>query len=367
MNPSQSGFRPQHTTQDVLVSMTDDWRKALDDNKLVGVVMVDLSKAFDMVNHSALLKKMERYGVRGQELRWFHNYLSGRQQRVCLGEEKSGWTDIKKGVPQGSILGPLLFTIYVNDLPKTIGKCDMKQYADDTTIYHAASSASKLGVELEKDVKSVAEWVEKNGLKLNMKKTQLLLLGRKGRAHELQDIRVTLSGERLPRREKVKCLGIWIDDGLTWREHIQALRRKCFCGLAKLRRLRDVLPMTTKKKIYNALVLPHLDYCSVVWQECAKDLQRKLEQIQNYGMRLILSKPPRTPCADLRKILKWVPLTERRKQSRLALVHRCINKHGPAYMRNVFRTNEEAGCRTTRGLKKFQEAYKTMVKKSATL
>ena len=185
-----------------------------------------------------------------------------------------------------------------------------------------------------------------------MKKTQLLLLGRKGRAHELQDIRVTLSGERLPRSEKVKCLGIWIDDGLTWREHIQALRRKCFCGLAKLRRLRDVLPMTTKKKIYNALVLPHLDCCSVVWQECAKDLQRKLEQIQNYGMRLILSKPPRTPSADLRKILKWVPLTERRKQSRLALVHRCINKHGPAYMRNVFRTNEEAGCRTTRGLKK---------------
>ena len=120
---------------DVLVSMTDDWRKALDNNKMVEAVMLDFSKAFDMVNHSDLLKKMERYGVRGQERRWFQNYLTGRRQRVCLGEAKSGWTDIKRGVPQGSILGPLLFTIFVNDLPKIIGKCDMKQYADDTTIY----------------------------------------------------------------------------------------------------------------------------------------------------------------------------------------------------------------------------------------
>ena len=104
--------------------------------------------------------------------------------------------------------------------------------------------------------------------------------------------------------------------------------------------------MATKKKLYNALVLPHLDYCSVVWQECAKDLQQKLEQIQNYGMRLILSKPPRTPSANLTNTLKWVPLTE--ELSRLALVHRCINKQGPVYMQNVFRTNEEVGCKTTR-------------------
>ena len=113
LHPAQSGFRPQHTTQDVLDSMVDDWRKALDDNKLVGAVMVKLSRAFDMVNHSILLRKMNSYGVRGKELKWFQDYLTGRGQRVCVGDEKSEWANIRRGVPQGSILGLPLLTMYV--------------------------------------------------------------------------------------------------------------------------------------------------------------------------------------------------------------------------------------------------------------
>ena len=124
--------------------MVDNWRKALDENELVGVAMVDFSKAFDMVNHSILLRKMYSYGVRGREWKWFQDYLTGRRQRVCAGDEKSSWTNIHKGVPQGSILGPLLFTMYVNDLPKAVSQCHVKQYADDTTMFHAANSASEL-------------------------------------------------------------------------------------------------------------------------------------------------------------------------------------------------------------------------------
>ena len=352
LHPVQSGFRPQHTTQDVLVSMVDNWRKALDENELVGVAMVDLSKAFDMVNHSILLRKMYSYGVRGMEWKWFQDYLTGRRQRVCVGDEKSSWTNIHKGVPQGSILGPLLFTMYVNDLPKAVSQCNVKQYADDTTMFHAANSASELEAVLEKDLNSVCQWVDENKLKLNVKKTQLLLLGRKGRAQELEDVNVTLNGEQLSRSRTVKCLGVSIDDGLTWREHIESLRRKCFCGLAKLRKLREVLPTETKRKVYNALVLPHLDYCSVVWQECTKELQQKVERIQNYGMRLILSKPPRTPSAELRTALGWTPLTERRRLSRLALVHRCVHKKCPEYMKDMLVSNETVGCRMTRGFEK---------------
>ena len=142
----------------------------------------------------------------------------------------------------------------------------------------------------------------------------------------------------------VKCLGVSIDDGLTWREHVDSLRKKCYCGLPKLRRLRDVLPPETKK-VYNALVLPHLDYCSVVWQECTIELQQKVEQIQNYGMHLILSKTPRTASSDLRATLKWTPLTVRRRLLRMALVHRCVSRQGPEYMRDVFVSNEMVGCR----------------------
>ena len=108
-------------------------------------------------------------------------------------------------------------------------------------------------------------------------------------------------------------MGVVLDDGLMWKEQVVNVRRKCFAGLAKLRRVKDILPSETKRKIYNAIILPHLDYCCVVWQECSLELQRKIESIQNYGMRLILSKPARTPSDELRKAMRWVPLERRRK------------------------------------------------------
>ena len=136
----------------------------------------------------------------------------------------------------------------------------------------------------------VAEWVEQNGLKLNEAKTQMILLCRKKRSKELENVVVKLKGQDVARSRKVKYLGVWVDEGLTWADHVEAVRKKCLGGLAKLRRLRDTLPAALKKNIYNALVLPHLDYCCVLWQECRTQLQQRVERIQNYAMRLNLLK-----------------------------------------------------------------------------
>ena len=208
-------------------------------------------------------------------------------------------------------MGPLLFIGYVNDLPSSVSQSEVKQYADDTTLYCVGDSTRDLSMRLNAYLAGVANWVEKNGLKLNESKTQMLLLSRRKWAKELENVVVKLNEKEVERSEKVKLLGVWIDEGLTWKAHIEAVRRKCFRGLAKLRRLRDALPAVTNKNIYNALVLPTLDYCCVVWQECGKLLQQRVERIQNYGMRLICSKPPRTPSESLRKELNWMPLTKR--------------------------------------------------------
>ena len=137
LHPCQSGFRPDHGTQDVLLKTVDDWRKALDLGKCIGTVFVDLSKAFDSIDHSVLLSKLKSFGIKGMEFDWFCDYLSRHKQRVVVDGHSSEWAHVTQGVPQGSILGPLLFLIYVNDLPAVVAECTVSLYADDVTIYYA--------------------------------------------------------------------------------------------------------------------------------------------------------------------------------------------------------------------------------------
>ena len=144
LHKAQSRFRANHCTQDFLLKTVKDWRGSLERNEIVGSVFVDLSKAFDSINHCLLLQKLALYGFRDEPLEWFRNYLSGRRQRVAYGEEMSEWVNVRMGVPQGSILGPLLFTIFVNDLPAALSRSKVMLYADDTTVYFADPSAPRV-------------------------------------------------------------------------------------------------------------------------------------------------------------------------------------------------------------------------------
>ena len=134
------------------------------------------------------------------------------------------------------------------------------------------SDVSDLEKGLTDDVERVARWIEANKLRLNVTKTNLLLTSRKRRMHELEQVKVKVNYQELVKSKKVKCLGVVLDDGLMWKEQVVNVRRKCFAGLAKLRRAKDILPSDTKRKIYYAIILPHLDYCCVVWQECSLEL-----------------------------------------------------------------------------------------------
>ena len=157
---------------------------------------------------------------------------------------------------------------------------------------------------------------------MNVRRTKLLLLARRGRAQELDRVRLTVNDVEVERRNDVKFLGVIIDSELTWEKHVAAVRRKCFGNLAMLRYLRHTLPaVSLKAKLFSALIQPHLDYCSMAWQECSKLLQRRIEQIQIYGMRQILMMSPRTSSELLRGMLAWDQLTKRRSMLRLQLMH----------------------------------------------
>ena len=179
LDPEQSDFRPNHSMFDALLKATNDWRQALDSNELVGAVFINLSKAFNFIDHGLLLNKLKAYGTIEDGFRWFRSYLTGRRQRVLVNDVVSTWRPKERGVPQGPILGPLLFCIFINDLPERINQSSVSLYADDTTLYHSSKDSTKLKNTLESALDEVANWVGGNGLKMNIKNTQVMFLGRK--------------------------------------------------------------------------------------------------------------------------------------------------------------------------------------------
>ena len=322
----QSGFRPAHSTQDVILKTVEDWKTAIDQGKHVGAVLIDLSKAFDSIDHKILLRKLESYGLQENELKWFENYLQDREQRVLVNSSASKWAAITRGVPQGSILGPLLFVIFVNDLPNVVKSCKIHLYADDTTIYSSHKLKSEVEKFLNTDLQNISQWIEDNNLKMNIKKTQFISLTNSKKTGK---INIQLKGESIKETDSIKYLGVTVDRDLKWNSHISGVKKKASAGIACLRKISPSIPINTRKLLFNALVRPHLDYCSVVWHACSNKLKDRVESIQNYGMRVILGKPPRTPSSPLRSELGWTTLEQRREELMLVQVHRSIIKTAP--------------------------------------
>ena len=239
------------------------------------------------------------------------------------------------------ILGPLLFLIYVNDLPAVTAHGQARQYADDTTISVVDSDKESLVAKLNSDMQNVQQWVQLNRLNLNVAKTQVMMLSRKHRRSELTDVCVKIGDVEAEVKSVVKCLGVLLDDELKWYQLCDETVKKCTKGLGLLSRLRNTLPFSLKKKVYNAVVLPHLDYCSTVWQECSNKLQTKIQRLQNYGARLLLNEPPRYSSSILRKRLGWLTLSERRKFKRLIVMRNCLEGRAPRELCRVLTVNSD--------------------------
>ena len=213
----QSGFCPNYLTQDVLPYATDSWRRAIDDSKFTTAAFLDISKAFDCVNHDILLSKLSCYGVLDHSLAWFASYLSCRQQKVCVQGLSSAWGEVHVGVPQGSILGPLLFSIYMNDIPNAVQICELNLYADDMEMHCSNADLSHAEHDLQRDIHSVQSWLCANCLSLNIKSNVILV----GSHQKLQnhDLSVTIDGRQLSHVSSIRYLGLYIDEHLSWQRH----------------------------------------------------------------------------------------------------------------------------------------------------
>ena len=236
---NQYGFRPKHSTIQAITQLSAEILESLDRKKYTTSVFLDLSKAFDTINHNTLLKKLEHYGIRGVALEWFRNYLHDRKQYVYYNGEISSQQDVTCGVPQGSVLGPLLFIIYTNDLPNALRDSRCILFADDTTIYYTSDDLNTTATILSNELEQLTEWFRANKLSLNATKTNYIIFNKTQLV--LPDIELKIGTDRINRVYNTKFLGVYIDSKLNWNKHLQYCSYKLSSGLYAIKKCETLI------------------------------------------------------------------------------------------------------------------------------
>ena len=269
----QFGFRQQYSTSHALVNITENIRKALDGGNLGCGVFVDLQKRFYTVDHQTLLAKLNHYGIRGVSNDWFKSYLSDRNQYVSINGFDSGLAAINFGVPQGSVLGPLLLLLYINGLNQAVKFCRVHHFADDTNIFCMSNSIKKLNKLVNADLKHLVQRLNANKISLNVKKTEMVIFKSKQKKFE-GDLKIKLCGKRLYPTEIAKYLGVKIDTNLNWEHHVNDLSIKLNRANALLFKIRKYVSLKVLRSICFAMFDSYLSYCCLVWTQNSSTIQR---------------------------------------------------------------------------------------------
>jgi hypothetical protein len=348
LNSYQSGFRPGHSTCTALLDVTEYVYKNMNDGLLTGVAFLDLKKAFDTVDTNRLLTKLVDIGVEDVALNWFENYLTTRQQSVSLNGVVSESMPIDYGVPQGSILGPLLFTLYINELPNVLNKTKVVLYADDTAIFYASNDLKEIERVLNDELDLAHKWLHENKLTLNVKKTKTMVIGTAQRLLGIDRLNVQINGQRVEHVQFFKYLGAFFDSSLTWEHHIDKIKAKISQRLGVLKRTRPFISPETSKLLYNAMVLPLFDYIDVIWSCCNVTQLNRIQRLQNRAARIILKCHPRTHIADMLQKLNWMTCKERVDFHKATMLFKIVNSQAPDYLSSLVKKTDTVHRYNTR-------------------
>ena len=327
---SQYGFREKHSCVNAVMELTTEIIKSRENNLHTISVFLDLSKAFDTLDPKILIKKLEKYGLRGVVLNWFESYLMNRQLRVKCEVAKENKTqysnlyDVEYGAPQGSCLGPLLFLLFTNDLYLNIEHCSAILFADDTTLYKSHRNIRYLKWCIEQDLKTISDWFKANKLTLNLEKTEYIFLG----ARSIK-VKPTLEINNVTLRpvEAVKFLGLWLDQNLNWDTHVNKLSAKIKGNMHLLRTPKHLFNKKTLKLIYHAHIQSHINYGLILWGSMTRQNNLlRVQSVQNKCVEIISGNKNTELNFKSQKILN---IKELIKMQEIKVGYRLINKMLP--------------------------------------
>jgi endonuclease/exonuclease/phosphatase family metal-dependent hydrolase len=335
----QHGFRSRRSTVTQLLEVLDDWTAALDSNTSIDVIYLDFAKAFDTVPHQRLLSKLTSYGIKGKVHNWIRDFLSHRRQRVCVNGTFSGWNDVTSGIPQGSVLGPILFVIFINDMPDTI-RSICKLFADDTKVYRQLHTPEDCDI-LQDDIHKLDDWSNTWLLRFNVDKCKRMHMGSNNTKYPYQ----MSTHSQAPMEETLseKDLGVTVDPDLKFRQHISNITSKANRTVGIIRRNFDFLDADTVIKLYSALVRPQLEYANSVW---APYLRKDIETLENVQRRATKLVPEIKHLSYTERLqhLNLFSLAHRRKRGDMVRVYKILNNL-EEINNNIFKLSTSARTR----------------------
>jgi hypothetical protein len=350
-NHLQSAYRPHHSTETALLHSLNDIYSAADNSQPTLLVSLDLSAAFDTINHSILASRLKTsFGISGTALSWITSYLSGRCQLVRIGQSSSVPAPLTTGVPQGSVLGPILFSIYISPIGELVTGHGIshQQYADDTQLYISLSVQNPIfGInQLERCLSQLHSWFCQNGLCLNPTKSDAILFGTHQRLHHFPTTsNLNIAGATVNISDKITTLGVTLDSTLTFNPHISAVCKNAFFHLKALRHIRPILTEDMANSIAVAFVQSRLDYANSLLYHTSQRNINKLQRVQNMAARLVLPNSHLSSACILSQ-LHWLPVSQRIDFKLATITYKVLNIGQPAYLRSLIKY--DAPIRETR-------------------
>ena len=305
----QFGFQENHSIGHALVSLTESVKNTLDNKRLGCGIFIDLQRAFDTVNHKILLSKLEHYGIRGCALEWFRSYLSDRKQYVSVNGKSSSLLTVSCGVPHGSVLGPLLFLVYINDLPNASKKLTFYLFADDTNIYYESKDLSNLIKIVNRELRLVKKCLDANKLSLNIDMTNYIIF-HSSSVNISSTFDIKIGKKCIKRAKSVKFSGLLLDEHLNWKCYLSELSKKLARTCKIFFKIRNLLPLNILICLYNALFLSFLQYGIIVWGQTYESHINPIFKLQEKAVRAISFQPRMSTARPIFNDLKLLKLPE---------------------------------------------------------